>query len=158
VGIGGPIGAIVQNSVTITATSSLPVTFSGTQTVTGSVGIGGPLPVVGVNGPVVITGSVGVDNNISVQFSKANSSSVTNVAASTVNVTLLAANPARIGGAIYNDSVNVMYLKLGATASTTSYTVQLGRRDYYELPSGYTGQVDALWSASAGTARITELT
>jgi len=102
--------------------------------------------------------AISPNNPLTVAPATASTSAVTNVSASTSNVTLLSANSGRRGAMIYNDSVNTMYLKLGTTASATSYTAQLGRRDYYEVPFNYTGQIDAIWTASAGTARITELT
>ena len=81
----------------------------------------------------------------------------TSVASSASNVTLLAANTARLGATIYNDSTKVLYLKLGSTASTTSYTVQIGRDGFFEVPFGYTGIIDGLWASVGGAARVTEL-
>lgn len=88
------------------------------------------------------------------------SSSVSSVAATAVNTTLIAANTARRGAMVFNDSATAtLFLKLGATASATSYTVQIPPNNYYELPSPvYTGIVDGIWSAAVGDARITELT
>ncbi len=60
----------------------------------------------------------------------------------------------------FNESTAVMYLKLGTTASTTSYTVQIPAGGYYELPGPivYTGNIDAVWSSNAsGAVRVTEL-
>jgi hypothetical protein len=88
----------------------------------------------------------------------ANTSTTLSVASSTTNVTLLAANVNRIGATIFNDSNQTLYVKLGATASNTSYTVQLTARGYYEIPFGYVGQIDGLWNSTNGAARVTELT
>lgn len=77
------------------------------------------------------------------------------------NVTLHVANANRLGFTIYNDSLAVLYVKFGATASTTSFTILMAAGSYYELPttSIYTGRIDAiLASATTGAARITELT
>jgi hypothetical protein len=75
------------------------------------------------------------------------------------NVTLLAANRARLGATIWNDSPNFLYLKLGTTASTTSFTVKMNNGSYYEVPYGYTGNIDGIWAtAGSGSARIVELT
>jgi hypothetical protein len=82
---------------------------------------------------------------------------LSNVAGSASSVTLLALNAARKGATIYNDSSAILYLKLGATASTTSYTVQVAGGGYYEVPFGYTGVIDGLWASATGDARITEL-
>lgn len=91
----------------------------------------------------------------------ASSAALTNVAGSASSVTLLAANTARIGAQISNDSSSVIYIKFGTTASTTSYTVSLAGAasapfSYYEVPAGYVGRIDAIWASSTGNARITE--
>jgi hypothetical protein len=95
-------------------------------------------------------------------LSTAGSSSVTSVAASLTNVQLLASNASRKGAMFFNDTANansVIYLKLGTTATTSSFTVKIANGSYYELPSPiYTGQIDAIWSTVAnGNVRITEL-
>lgn len=86
-------------------------------------------------------------------------SAVTSVAASASSVTILAQNLSRSGAAFYNDSTAICYLKLGATASTTSYTVQLPAGAYYELPTTrcYVGVIDAIWASATGSLRVTEL-
>ena len=86
---------------------------------------------------------------------------VTEVASSLVVVTLLVANVNRITAAIFNDSaVRFMFIKLGAGASTVSFTTRLGPRSLFELPMpGYTGIITAVWSSIAppSFAHITEL-
>jgi hypothetical protein len=90
---------------------------------------------------------------------KAATATLSNVNDSASSVTLLAANTARLGASVFNDSTSTLYLKLGTTASTTSYTAQLQPYDLYEVPGGYTGVIDGIWSADAsGAARVTELT
>lgn len=87
----------------------------------------------------------------------------TSVAASASSVSLLAANNSRKGATITNDSSAVLYLKLGSTASTTSYTTTLAGNAsapfaYYEVPFGYVGAIDGIWASATGNARITEIT
>ena len=83
-------------------------------------------------------------------------SNVNDTASST---TLLASNAARRGATIFNDSSASLYIKFGATASTTSFTHNMAASSYYEVPFGYTGTIDGIWSAdSTGAARITEIT
>lgn len=93
---------------------------------------------------------------------KAATGTLTNVAASATSVTVLAANSARIGATITNDSSAVVYLKFGATASTTSYTVVLAGAasapfSYYEVPAGYTGIIDGISASATGNYRVTEI-
>lgn len=94
---------------------------------------------------------------------KAATGTLTNVGASATSVTVLAASSARIGATITNDSSALLYLKFGATASTTSYTVVLAGAasapfSYYEVPAGYTGIIDGIWASATGNARVTEIT
>lgn len=85
------------------------------------------------------------------------SATLANVSSSASSVTIFAANGAARGRAVYNDSTAVLYLKFGATASTTSYTVQLGSGDYFEFPHPlYGGVVDGIWASANGSARTTE--
>lgn len=79
------------------------------------------------------------------------------VASSNTNVTLLASNVDRKGATIFNDSTQILYLKLGATASTSSYTTQMATNSYYEIPFGYVGIIDGIWASANGNARITEI-
>jgi len=81
-----------------------------------------------------------------------------NVTSSASNVTLLASAAGRMGATFYNDSTAILYLKLSATASTTSYTVQLQSNGYYELPGGgacFSGIIDGIWSSANGFCRVT---
>lgn len=96
---------------------------------------------------------------IPVTSGAASSSAVTSVSGSASSVSLLASNASRKGAAFFNDSGATLYLKLGATASTTSYTVQILSNGYYEIPVGavYTGAIDGIWSSATGAVRITEL-
>jgi hypothetical protein len=107
---------------------------------------------IGVVGPLGPTGPSGPPPT------PAGTSALTNVAGSASSVTLLAINTSRLGASIFNDSAATLYVKFGTTASITSYTVQLSRYEYYEVPFGYTGRIDGIWSAALGNARICELT
>lgn len=83
----------------------------------------------------------------------------TSVAAAVVDTLLLAANAARKGATVYNDSVQNLRLNLGTTAaSATNFTVLLGSGAYYEVPFAYTGEIRGIWGAAVGSARMTELT
>lgn len=86
----------------------------------------------------------------------ATTATVANVASSASNVTIFAASGNTRGRTIWNDSTQVLYVKFGATASSTSYTVQLAAGAYYEFPQPiYAGQVDGIWASANGNARVT---
>ena len=89
----------------------------------------------------------------------AGTSAVTSVASSITSVLLLAANANRLGATIVNDGESRLFVKLGATASVTSHTRRLSPHAAYEVPSGYTGIIDGIWSPIVSrSARVTELT
>ncbi len=95
--------------------------------------------------------------NQSYPFTGSTSATVTQVASSASNVTLKAANTSRKSLTISNDSTSVLYVKLGATASATSYTYRLASYDILELPLPiYTGIVDGIWASANGNAYVTE--
>lgn len=105
--------------------------------------------------PIVIASDQTV---LPVKETRAATSAVTSVADTDSNTTLLASNAARLGATIYNESTVDLHAKLGATASLTSYTIKIAPSGYYEVPFGYTGVIDGIWTSNAsGSARITEL-
>lgn len=79
-----------------------------------------------------------------------------NITSSITNQTALASGAARMGASFYNESSSIAYLKLGATASSTSYTIQMAANSYYELPQPcYSGIIDVIWVSAAGAMRVT---
>lgn len=129
------------NSATVTASNALKVDGSAvTQPVSGT---------------VTANAGTGV---FSVVTNKASTSSLTNVNGSATNVTLLASNSNRLFSAIYNDSTSKLYVKLGTTASATSFTMLVFPGSYWEVPINYTGEIDGIWASAVGAARVTELT
>lgn len=86
---------------------------------------------------------------------------VTNVNDTAASTTILASNSSRKGAMLTNDSSAALYLLFGSgTASATNYTVKVSSNGYYEVPFGYTGQLNGVWATDPndGAARVTELT
>lgn len=80
------------------------------------------------------------------------------VASTNVDTVILAANAARKGVTVFNDSTAILYLLLAnAVSSNAVYTVQIAAGGYYEVPFGYTGIIKGVWSAVNGAARVTEI-
>ncbi len=104
--------------------------------------------------------TVGAENGLVISPGRISTASLANVAASATNVTLKAANTGRRGLLVFNDADKVLDVKYGATASSSSFTVQIAAGGYWEMPQPvYTGIVDGIWAAGpTGSARITELT
>lgn len=88
---------------------------------------------------------------------KASDSIVSSVAASVTNGTVLAENSNRKGAAVYNDSASILYLKLGADSSSSSFTIRMMPNSYYEIPFWYTGVVTGTWASATGNALVTEV-
>ena len=104
------------------------------------------------------TSAVAADPALAVAPRQAGTATLSNVGASVTSVTLLAANVARIGATVYNDSTALLYIKFGTTASVTSFTVRVASQGYYEVPFGYTGRIDGIWASANGSARVSEMT
>lgn len=79
------------------------------------------------------------------------------VPSSATVVTLRAANTARKGLTIFNDSSAALTIKLGAAASQSDFTTKIAAGGYYEVPFRYTGIVTGLWASANGNALVTEL-
>jgi hypothetical protein len=105
-------------------------------------------------------GSITVDGTVTAEAETVSISSVTSATASASSVTVLASNANRKLAVFVNDADKIAYVKLGATASTTSYSYKLQPNSTLELAQPvYTGVVDAIWESSpTGAMRVTELT
>jgi len=88
---------------------------------------------------------------------KAATATLANVASSATNVTCLASNANRLGATVMNDSTQLLYAKFGATASASSFTYKVDPGATLDVPFGYTGIIDCIWSSANGNARVTEL-
>ncbi len=83
---------------------------------------------------------------------------MTSVASSATSVTLLAENNRRQFCTIFNDSTQVLYVKFGTTASTSSFAYKMGAGDHLEVNRlEYNGRIDGIWASANGNARITEV-
>jgi hypothetical protein len=81
----------------------------------------------------------------------------------TTSTQLLAANAARLGVVIHNDSDAVLYVKFGTAASATSYVYKLASQFHLSLPEPgqpiYTGIIHGIWATDAGgSATVNEIT
>lgn len=75
------------------------------------------------------------------------------------NNTLLASNASRVFATVFNGTNKTLHIKLGATASTSSFTTQLFAGSYWEVPPDYTGIIDAFApNGTTGNVLVTELT
>ena len=72
-------------------------------------------------------------------------------------MTIKAANSNRKSLIVTNDGSDVLYLKYGAGASLTSYTIQLFAEDLAVIDD-FSGEVTGIWDVATGSARVTETT
>lgn len=155
--------SVKVNAWATTVTGAMGIT-SWVSTVTGNVKLDGWGT--GVTGAVslvpsasLIVGGWATATTASVREIGAATTTVSSANASTTNFTLLSANPNRRGATFFKEGSNTCYIKLGATATATSYTVKLSNNGYFELPENYSGRVDIIFNtAVAGNPLyVTEL-
>ena len=97
---------------------------------------------------------------VTTNMQRATASTVTAVASSATSVQIVAANAARLGLSIYNDSTYSLYLRYGSgAASSSDFSVLLQSGALYEVPDrSVTLEVRGVWSSANGNARATEAT
>jgi len=111
-----------------------------------------------VIGSGTVTAVTSITNTVVTKEVRSATPSQTSPSVTNASTSILASNANRLGATIYNEGAAICYTKLGATASVTSYTLQIAVGGYYELPFAYTGAVDGITSAGTAQLRVTELT
>lgn len=106
--------------------------------------------------------AVAITGTVATEEVAPTTAATSSVAVNIADVQLLAANAARLGATVFNDSMlSTLYVKFGAAASLTSFKVAILPGGFYELPFPvYTGQIRGIWSVAdaSGAARISEET
>lgn len=114
-----------------------------------------------LNGKVTAcnTGAVTVSSQPASVLATYSTTAVTSVTAAATSTSILASNANRRMAIMFNDCDKNAYVKLGATASTTSFSYKLAPAQTLELPIPlYTGAIDAIWESSpTGAMRVTEV-
>ena len=93
---------------------------------------------------------------VSVSTRNSSQTTVTMIVSTTSNTTILLANESRTGATLFNNSTSIIYVKLGAVASSSNFTLIIGASGYYEVPFNYTGKIDAVWQSINGSMLVTE--
>ena len=84
--------------------------------------------------------------------------SVTALTASTTSQIIARPDDNRIGLLLYNHAPGALFLKLGNSATVTSFTVKIASGSYYELPLPvHSGTITGLHDAAGGHVMITLL-
>ena len=138
----------IGNSVTI---ASLPALAAGTAQI-GSVTASISNSVTIASLPA-ISGTV-TANTFALQGTAVTTSNFTSTTASTV---LANYNATREVLTIFNEGAGNLHICAGATCTTIAYQVRLSAGDYYEVPNHQTTITHSAVFATAGTARVTEV-
>lgn len=154
--VDGTVAATQSGTWNIGSITTLPALPAGTNA------IGKLAANTGVDiGDVTLNNALGAGtsdaNTIRVTESSAATSVVTSVASAITSTVLKAANTARRGLTVFNNSTSVLYVNLGATASSTAFTIKMQPDSYYEVPFSYNGAVNGIWVAANGAALVTEI-
>lgn len=148
-----PNGVGITNTVTVNQgtspwVTSIPDGVGITNTVTAQVS-----GAVSVSGPIVVSGGVAITATVT-----ASGTTITRVANGVASQTLAASNADRKTIFLYNDSATTnCYVKFGATASTTDFSIKLFATDTYIMdPPIYTGAIDYICDAASGSMEVSE--
>ena len=111
-----------------------------------------------VIGSGTVTAVTSITNTVTTKEVRSATPSQSSPSVTNASTSILASNANRLGATIWNEGAAICYTKMGATASITSYSVQIASGGYYEVPFGYTGAIDGITSSGTAQLRVTELT
>jgi hypothetical protein len=81
----------------------------------------------------------------------------TNFTSTTASTSLVSAVTGREVLTVFNEGAGNLHISPGATATTISYQVRLSAGDYWECPEGQLSLAHSAVFATAGTARVTQV-
>jgi len=81
----------------------------------------------------------------------------TNFTSTTASSSLVSAVSNREVLTVFNEGSGILYISAGGTCTTTSYQVRLSAGDYWECPAGQLSLAHTAVFATAGTARVTQV-
>jgi hypothetical protein len=149
-------GTAQIGSVTASISGTVPISIS-SVTVGNSVTIGS-LPALAAGTAQIGSVTASISNTV-VTFYSAQGTSVsnTNFTSTTASTTLVSAVAGRDVLTVFNEGAGNLFISPGATATTISYQVRLSAGDYWECPEGQRSLIHTAVFATAGTARVTEV-
>jgi len=164
-------GTVTIGSALPTGTNRIGVVTIGGGTVTigagtaqiGSVTVGnsvtiGSLPALAAGTAQIGSVTASISNTVVTIYS-AQGTTVTNsnFTSTTASTTLVSAVAGREVLTVFNEGAGNLFISPGATATTISYQVRLSAGDYWECPAGQLSLAHTAVFATAGTARVTEV-
>jgi hypothetical protein len=157
----GSVTASISNSITIASLPALVAGIAQIGSVTAS--ISGTVPIsissvtvgnsVTIGSLPAISGTV-TANTFALQGTAVTTSNFTSTTASTV---LANYNATREVLTIFNEGAGNLFVSVGATCTTVQYQVRLSSGDYYEVPNHQTTITHSAVFATAGTARVCQV-
>lgn len=142
---------LVTGSVDV---NNFPAVQPVSGTVTANAGTG-PFPVSDNGGSLTVDGSVSITGTVSTTTGGTSLATVTQVQVGVTSVTLSASNASKTKVIIFNES-GTLFVKLGTTASSTSYTTRMTANTVYEI-TGYNGIIDAVKASGTTFVLVTEV-
>jgi hypothetical protein len=152
----GSVTASISNSVTIasfaTSVTARLINPAGTAVTYAEVGTAGnpSIDVLSVQG--VTSGTP-----INVYPQQGTTVSNTNFTSTTASTTLVSAVALRESLTVFNEGAGNLHISPGATCTTISYQVRLSAGDYWECPQGQLSLLHSAVFATAGTARVCQV-
>ena len=141
---------VTMGQVTVTGGLTDVQLRASAVTVGGTVTVGNSLT---ISSLPAISGTV-TANTFAIQGTAVTTSNFTSTTASTV---LASFNATREVLTIFNEGAGNLHICAGATCTTIAYQVRLSAGDYYEVPNHQTTITHSAVFATAGTARVTEV-
>ena len=152
----GSVTASISNSVTIasfaTSVTARLINPAGTAVTYAEVGTAG-------NPSIDVLSVQGVTSGTPLTILSHQGTTVTtsNFTSTTASTTLASANTSREVLTIFNEGAGNLHICAGATCTTIAYQVRLSAGDYYEVPNHQTTITHSAVFATAGTARIVQI-
>ena len=152
----GSVTASISNSVTIasfaTSVTARLINTAGTAVTYAEVGTAG-------NPSIDVLSVQGVTSGTPLTILNHQGTTVTtsNFTSTTASTVLASANTSREVLTIFNEGAGNLHICAGATCTTIAYQVRLSAGDYYEVPLNQTSLTHSAVFATAGTARVVQI-
>jgi len=167
----GSVTASISGTVPVSGTffqatqpvslTTLPALVAGTAqigSVTASISGTVPISITSVTIGSCVTHGVTIANTV-VTFYPMQGTTVTNsnFTSTTASTTLVSAVANREVLTVFNEGAGNLHISPGATCTTVAYQVRLSSGDYWECPQGQLSLAHTAVFATAGTARVTQV-
>ena len=107
--------------------------------------------------PALVSGKIPVDGTVNTYPLQGTTVTNSNFTSTTASSSLVSAVEGREVLTVFNEGAGLLYISAGATCTTTSYQVRLSAGDYWECPAGQLSLAHTAVFATAGTARVTQV-